>query len=47
MALCLALSILYAAGSSAVDFLSQAQVRREAEEGDAKAQKLIKLLNWQ
>ena len=47
MALCLALSIMYAAGSSAVDFLSQAQVRREAEEGDAKAQKLIKLLNWQ
>ena len=28
-------------------FPLQAQVRREAEEGDAKAQKLIKLLNWQ
>lgn len=44
---CLALSSFYAAGEAAVDFLSQAQVKREAEEGDPKAKKLLKLIDWQ
>ena len=44
---CLALSAFYAAGEAAVDFLSQAQVKREAEEGDPKAKKLLKLIDWQ
>lgn len=45
--LCLAAASIYAAGEAAVDFLSQAQVKKEAEEGDAKAQKLLKLVDWQ
>ena len=45
--LCLVISSFYAAGEAAVDFLSQAQVKKEAEEGDAKAQKLLKLVDWQ
>lgn len=45
--LCLVLSSFYAAGESAVDFLSQAQVKKDADEGNTKAQKLLKLVNWQ
>ena len=40
--LCLVISSFYAAGEAAVDFLSQAQVKKEAEEGDAHAKKLFK-----
>lgn len=45
--LCLVLSSLYAAGESAVDFLPQGQVKKDAEEGNTKAKKLVKLVNWQ
>ena len=44
---CLVLSSLYAAGESAVDFLSASQVKKDAEDGNAKAKKLAKLVNWQ
>ena len=44
---CLTLSSLYAAGESAVDFLSPSQVKKDAEDGNAKAKKLAKLVNWQ
>lgn len=44
---CLLLSSLYAAGESAVDFLSASQVKKDAEDGNAKAKKLAKLVNWQ
>ena len=45
--LCLAAASIYAAGEAAVDFLSQAQIKKEAEEGDAHAKKLLKLTDWQ
>lgn len=45
--LCFVIASFYAAGEAAVDFLSAAQVRREAEEGDPKAKKLVKLTDWQ
>lgn len=44
---CLVLSFFYAAGESAVDFLSPGQVKKDAEDGDRKAQRLFKLMNWQ
>lgn len=44
---CLAAASFYAAGESAVDFLSPATLKREADEGDAKAQKLLRLAQWQ
>ena len=34
---CLVLSSFYAAGGAAVDFLSEAQIKREAQEGDPTA----------
>ena len=45
--LCLVLSFFYAAGESAVDFLSQAQVKKDADEGNPSARRLVKLVNWQ
>ena len=44
---CLVLSSFYAAGGAAVDFLSEAQIRREAQEGDPTAKRLLKLISWQ
>ena len=46
-AVCLLLASLYAAGESAIHFLSPSQAKKDAEDGNAKAQKLAKLLNWQ
>ena len=45
--LCLLAAAFNAAGSSAVDFLSAPQVTKDAEDGDAKARKLAKLVQWQ
>ena len=44
---CLVLSSFYAAGGAAVDFLSEAQIKREAQEGDPTAKRLLKLISWQ
>lgn len=44
---CLFLSSWYAAGEAAISGLSHAAVRREAEEGNQKAQKLLKLMRNQ
>ncbi len=45
--LCLLVASFCAAGSSAINFLSAPQVTKDAEEGDPKAKKLLKLVKWQ
>ena len=46
-ALCLLLASWYAAGEAAVEGLSHAAVRKEAEEGSPQAQKLLRLIQGQ